>query len=198
MCYLPCSGETRLLYNFTSAGVGVLPSWLITERPSLSDLPYCLWIIAPLISGPNSSSRDYGSLSSFSHSSSGSIFNSIPTKLRIRLRFRNDQSSQCFTETVLVYSGLPEFLTPLHLNSSLSPLGGGGTIVGSFTGSQLLNHSITVPSEVVTVVYLTNNQVPPSHLWGFNMTVSVQEEGSDLYPENATRDQVSVCVCVLT
>ena len=189
ICYVPCSGNDRLLYNFTSAGVGVPPSW-IAARPSLEVLPYCLWVIAPLVERTNSSSGEYEeSLLLPSHANS-SILNFKNSSLRISLEFKSDQTSQCYDETVLIYTGLPDFL-----NSSLThfELNKTGALLGMFTGDQLVNHSISVLSPVVTVVYYTSTR-PASQVRGFNLTVRTDlqlgEDGG--WPLNGSSEQVSL------
>ena len=202
MCYLGCSGGMRLLHNFTSAGLGVSTSW-ISGRPSLDDLPLCLWVIAPQINKLNSPLQDdFESLSqqlfysTVNDSDADSHF-SLSTDSRISLQFRNNQTSQCYDETVLIYSGLPQFLTPF--NSSLTPDGfnhteQGGTLVGVFTGAQLKSQSVTIPSSIVAVVYYAST-TPSSQLLGFNLTVNIDHPPGmrDLYPMTYnTTDEVHV------
>ena len=201
MCYLSCSSESRLLHNFTSAGLGVPASWLtVAQRPPLSNLPYCLWVVAPLINKLNySSSQSFESFSPLFYSSisNGVLnFNPPPTDFQISLQFRTDRTSQCYDETVLIYSGLPDFLTPI--NSSLTPHSPNttvkdGSLLGAFTGAQLKDHSLSLSSSVLTVVYYSST-TPSSQLQGFNLMVDVEwlSGDNDSYPVNATSEQVNL------
>ena len=198
VCYLPCSGESRLLHNFTSAGIGVPASWF-SSRPPLGNLPYCLWVVAPLINQLNSTSQTFESFSSSQfYSSLGSdILNfHSHSDFRILLQFNNSQTSLCYDETVLIYSGLPEFLTPF--NSLLTPYSPNtvvqdGSLVGAFTGAQLKDHSLSLFSSVLTVVYYSST-TPHSRLQGFNLMVTVEwpTGENDTDPVNATSEQVTL------
>ena len=209
MCYLPCSGSERLLHNFSSAGVGVQKSWL-SQRPSISDQPYCLWVIAPLINKANDSLRN--DQLSFYTTINDYIFNPPATDLRMSLRFNNDQTSPCHNETVLIYTGFPQSLTPYNL-SHLTPsaLYTSGSLVGSFTGTQLVNRSFSVFSTVLTVVYFHSTSAPSSQLQGFNLSIDIDRLSTLVkntsFPVNvsdapATTSQVSLspkilCACLL-
>lgn len=184
VCYLPCSGEDRLLHNFTSAGVGVSPSW-IASRPSLEVLPYCLWVIAPLAKRTKSSLRGYEPLLLLSH-----INDTFSTNLRMSLEFKSDQASKCYDETVLIYSGVPEVLNSALIHYDLNRT---GELLGVFTGAQLMNHSVSVTSSIVTVVYYTST-MPASQLRGFNLMVRTDlrpREGNG-WSLNGSSKQVSL------
>lgn len=110
--------------------------------------------------------------------------------LRMSLEFKNDQTSECYDEIVLIYSGLPEFLS-----SSLIPyeLNNTGVLLGMFTGAQLMNNSVSVSSPIVTIVYYTST-TPASQLKGFNLMVrtDLQLEEDDGWPLNGSLKQVSL------
>ena len=202
VCYLPCSGESRLLHNFTSAGVGIPASWF-SRRPALASQPYCLWVVAPLINKLNSFSQNSESFSPpqfYSSFSSSDILNfnpPPPDDFRISLHFNGSQTSPCYDETVLIYSGLPEFLTPFS-NSPLTPFSLNtvveeGSLVGAFTGTQLRDHSYSLSSSVLTVVYYSSS-TPLSQFQGFNLMMTVElpsGENDTAIPANATSEQVS-------
>ena len=211
MCYLPCSGESRLLHNFTSAGLGIPASWF-TQRPLLADQPYCLWVVAPLINKLNSFSQSFESFSTpqfySSNLSSSDILNFNPpsSDFRILLQFNSSQTSQCYDETVLIYRGLPDFLTPF--NSLLTPYSLNtvvqeGSLVGAFSGAQLKDHSLSAFSSVLTVVYYSST-TPLSQVQGFNLTMTVEWPGGEngaTDPVNATLDdheQVSLKLILYT
>ena len=203
VCYLPCFGEARLLHNFTSAGVGVPASWF-SPRPTLASQPYCLWVIAPLINKLNSFSQNSESFSPpqfYSSFSSSDILNfnpPPPEDFRISLQFNGSQMSLCYDETVLIYSGLPEFLTPFN-NSSFTPFSPNtvvqeGSLVGAFTGAQLRDHSLSLSSSVLTVVYYSST-TPLSQVQGFNLMMTVEwpsGENDTTNLANATSEQVSL------
>ena len=202
MCYLSCSGESRLLHNFTSAGLGVPASWF-SRRPTLASQPYCLWVVAPLINKLNSFSQNSESFSPFQFYSSFSSsdilnFNTPPPEnFHISLQFNGSQSSLCYDETVLIFSGLPEFLTPFS-NSPLTPFSLNtvveeGSLVGVFTGTQLRDHSLSLSSSVLTVVYYSST-TPLSQVQGFNLMMTVElpsGENETAISVNATSEQVS-------
>lgn len=146
--------------------------------------------MAPLVNGITESSGDYRPLSQIPEINSDIILDYSLTDLRMSLKFKSDQTSQCYDEVVLIYSGFPEFLNPLNFSLTHAESNRTGHLLGSFTGAQLANESLSVSStSVLTVVYYFNTTEPK----GFNLLVDVDRlvrEGDD-YPENATTSQVS-------
>ena len=104
--------------------------------------------------------------------------------------------SQCYDETVLIYAGFPETLNPFSTSLTPSALNTSGSLIGAFTGDQLLNESLSVTSTVLTVVYYPST-TPSTILRGFNLTVSVdsQPEGNaNVTDTPASGDQVSLYI----
>jgi hypothetical protein len=162
-------------------------------------------VVAPLINKLDSFSQTSASFpspqfySSLLSSSDIFNFNPPPSDFHISLQFSGSQTSLCYDETVLIYSGLPEFLTPF--NSPLTPYSPNtvvqeGSLIGAFTGTQLKDHSLSLPSSssVLTVVYYSST-TPHSQVQGFNLMVMVEwpsGENGTTSPVNATFEQVNL------
>ena len=154
-CYLSCT-HTRLLTQFTTAGLGVTRDFLLNNPPENPDnRPFCLWIIAPSLNSQNYT-FDKSNATSDSENTLPPGFTNTEAPYSVNYTMKNDSSNQftfslqfnssiiaspdCFAESVLIYNGLPNFLHFSHPDSFFNFSSNISSFNSNFT-NKLLNET---------------------------------------------------------
>lgn len=178
-CHVEC-GTPRLLSNFTVADLRVTEQYLATN-PSNSGGLLCLWIIDPL-QQTRFSTRVHNTSSNISSSSINNYF------LHIQINSVANSSNR-----LLIYRGLPSLLTLPESNISHSSITNSSipssdyqyNLIGSLSGRQLLDNSLVIKDNVLTLVYLYSGNGTESAAINISFCVNSADT-------NSTDNQVSL------